>query len=131
MNSEERNQLREISRRPLGSVWSYWPFVLPVLLVIVGVGVQIALLSYFRHHFGDFDIVVRKGNKTESLWDNQLVKEAVLTVSLSITVNFALVALLAWRAYKQAALLRAVARELGIDSPQPKQTVHPNERGNE
>ena len=104
--------------RPLGSIWGYWPFAFPVLLMVVGVAVQIALLRYFESRYGTFDVLIRHGTRTELLWDSQLVKEAVLTVSLSITVTFGLLAFLACRSHKQAVLLKAAAHELGIDKGQ-------------
>ncbi len=118
MTSEQRNQIHVMTRRPLGSIWGYWPFIFPVVLVVVGIAVQIALLSYFKTRFGDFDILIRKGTKVEILWDSQLVQEAVLTVSFSITVTFALLAFLARRSHEQAILLKAAATELGIENGQ-------------
>ncbi len=118
MTSEERNQIRGMTNRPPSSIWGYWPFVFPVLLVVVGVAVQIALLRYLGSRYGSFDILIRHGTRTELLWDSQLVKEAVLTVSLSITVTFGLLAFLAHRTHKQAILLKAAAQELGIENGQ-------------
>ncbi len=118
MTSEQRNQIRMMTRRPLGSVWSYWAFIFPVVLVVVGIAIQIALLSYFKSRFGEFDILIRHGKDVRLLWDSQLVQEAVLTVSFSITVTFGLLAFLARRSHKQAALLNAAARELGIEGGQ-------------
>jgi len=114
MTSEQRNQMELMTRRPLGSIWGYWPFVFPVVLVVVGVAIQIALLGYFKSNYGDFDILIRHGKDVRLLWDSELVKEAVLTVSFSVTVTFGLLALLAFRSHKQAALLNAAARDLGI-----------------
>jgi hypothetical protein len=118
MTSEERNQIRGMTSRPLGSIWGYWPFVFPALLVVVGVAVQIALLRYLESRYGSFDILIKHGTRTEVLWDSQLVKEAVLTVSLSITATFGLLVFLACRSHKQSVLLRAAAQELGIESGQ-------------
>jgi hypothetical protein len=119
MTSEQRNQIRDMTRRPVGSIWGDWLFVFPVVLVIVGIGVQVVLLRYFESRYGSFDILIRHGTKTGVLWDSQLVKEAVLTITLSITVTFALLAFLARRSHKQAVLLKAAANELGIESGQP------------
>jgi len=118
MTSEQRNQIRALTRQPVGSIWGYWPFVLPVLLVIIGIVVQVVLLRYFESRYGSFDILIRQGKKIEVLWEAQLVKEAVLTISLSITLTFALLAFLARRSYRQATLLRAAAGDLGIESGQ-------------
>jgi hypothetical protein len=107
-----------MTSRPPGSICGYWPFVIPVLLVVIGVAIQIALLRYLESRYGSFDILIRHGAKTELLWDSQLVKEAVLTVSLCITVTFGLLAVLAYRSHKQAVLLKAAARELGLENGQ-------------
>jgi hypothetical protein len=120
MTSEQRDQIRDMTRRPVGSVWGYWPFVFPVVLVIIGIGVQVVLLWYFESRYGVFDILIRKGTKMDMLWDSQLVKQAVLTVALCITVTFALLATLAHRSHKQAVLLKAAARELDIVNGQPE-----------
>jgi len=118
MTSEERKLIQEIASKPVGSLWGYWPFVLPVTVVVIGVAVQIALLSYFNARLGHIDILIRSGTKVELLWESQLVKEAVLTVSFSITGTFALLAFLAYRSHKQAILLKAAVRELGIEHDQ-------------
>jgi hypothetical protein len=118
MTSEERNQIRDLAKRPLGSIWGYWLFVFPVVLVVIGIGVQMALLRYFESRSGSLDILIRQGTNVELLWDGQLVKEAVLTVTLSITLTFALLAFLARRSYKQSALLKAAASELSIENGQ-------------
>ncbi|MDD5140451.1 MAG: hypothetical protein PHY43_09370 [Verrucomicrobiales bacterium] len=118
MTSQDRNQIREVAHKPLGSIWGYWPFVFPVLLVVIGIAVQIALLSYFKRHSSGFEICIRQGAKIEVLWDSQLVQEAVLVMSFSITITFALLAFLARQSYKQAALLKAAASELGIENGQ-------------
>ena len=118
MTSKQREQIRMMTRRPLGSVWGYWPFVFPVLLVVIGIAVQVALLSYFNSRLGEIDILIRHGKDVRLLWESQLVKEAVLTVSLSITLTFALLAFLARRSHQQATLLRAAASDLGIEAGQ-------------
>jgi hypothetical protein len=123
MTSEQRSQIRGMSRRPVGSIWGYWPFLFPVLIVIIGVAVQIALLVYLKGRVGDFDILIRHGGKVQVLWDSQLVRQAVLTVSFSITMTFGLLAFLAWRSHKQAMLLKAAASELGIEDSQPDGTA--------
>jgi hypothetical protein len=111
----------------VGSVWGYWPFVLPVVLVIVGIGVQVVLLRYFESRYGEFDVLIRHGAKTELLWDSQVVKEAVLTITLSITLTFALLAFLARRSYRQAALLNAAAKELGLENGQQTRCSEPGD----
>jgi hypothetical protein len=124
MTSEERDQIRAMTSRPPGSLWGYWPFIFPVLLVVIGIAVQIALLRYLESRFGSFDILIKHGTKTELLWDSQLVKEAVLTVSLSITVTFGLLAFLAYRSHKQAVLLKAAAQEIGVENGQQRSAAN-------
>ena len=96
-------------------IWGYWPFVLPVIFVIIGIVVQVALLGYFKQKVPGLEVCVRRGTNVEAMWDSQLVQECVLVVSLSITVTFALLAVLAGTAFKQVGLLRSAAKELGID----------------
>jgi hypothetical protein len=115
MTAQEQKQIQEAIRTSPRTIWGYWPFVLPVIVVIIGVAVQIALLSYFKKQASGLEVCVRLGTKIEVLWDSQLVKEATLTVSLSITATFGLLAFLARQAFKQMGLLRTAAKDLGID----------------
>lgn len=115
MTSEERNQIRLMTNRPLGSIWSYWPFVLPVILVVLGVAIHVAVLWYLKHRYGDIDILIRHGKDVRLLWDSQLVQQAVLTTTFSIIFTFAFLAFLAYRLHKQTALLKAAAKDLGIE----------------
>jgi hypothetical protein len=119
-----KNQLREIvSKRPR-SIWSYWGFVLPVILVIIGIGAQVALLAYFKHQHPELEICLRQGTKIQLMWDSDLVKKAVLTVSRSIALTFALLAFLARISFKQMQVLILVAKELGIEeTPSAKKTM--------
>jgi hypothetical protein len=115
MTGIERNQIQDTIRRSPDSIWGYWPFLLPVICVLVGIGVQIALLTYFKTQSPSFEVCIRSGKRVEVMWDSQLVQEAVLVVSLSITTTFALLAFLARQLFKQVSLLKAAARELSID----------------
>jgi hypothetical protein len=115
MTNEDRNQIRTVASRPLGSVWGYWPFVSPVVFVVIGIAVQTALLAYFKTHLSGFEVCIRHNGKVDVLWDNELVQEAVLVVSGSITITFVLLAFLARESYKQTVLLKAAAKDLGIE----------------
>ncbi len=133
MTSQEKNLLQDIARKPLGSIWGYWAFAFPVLIVIIGIAVQAFLLAYFKQHSTGFEVCIRQGDKVDVLWDSQLVQQAVLTVSLSITATFGLLAFLARQSYKQIGLLKSAARELGIENGQPPAAPHggpATQRGN-
>ncbi len=127
MTGQERNQIQETIRKSPRTIWGYWPFVFPILLVILGAAIQIALLRYFMKQVPGLEICIRHGARVETLWDSQLVKEAVLTVSFSITLTFALLAFLAHQAFKQVSLLRAAAKDLGMDEVQQNRPKNKNQ----
>jgi len=115
MTDNDENQIREVISISPGSIWGYWPFIFPVLMVLVGAAFQVALLIYFENKVPGLEVWLKHGDKFDRLWDSQLVKLMVLTVSLSITVTFGLIAFLARRAFKQVRLLKIAAAELQID----------------
>lgn len=115
MTCEQTVQIRNLIRKSPRTVWAYLPFVFPVLVVIVGVGANIALMLYFEKKSPDLQVLFKVGSKVEPVWDSQMIREVVLTTSLSITVTFILLAFLARVAFKQVGLLRAAAKDLGIE----------------
>jgi hypothetical protein len=119
MTGEQTVQIRTLIRKSPRTVWGYLPFVFPVLIVIVGVAVNIALVFYFEKKAPDMQVLFKLGSKVEPVWDSQMIRKAVLITSLSISVTFALLALLARIAFRQVGLLRAAAKDLGITDGQP------------
>ena len=115
MTEDDREQIRKAIRNSPKSIWGYAFFIAPVIVVIIGVVLQFILLAYFEKSRGvDLEVCIRHGKRVEQLWDNDLVKEAVLVVSGSITVTFGLLAFLAYQDFRQIKLLTKAAKELGI-----------------
>ncbi len=115
MTAEQRTQIQAAIRETPKSVWAYWPFLLPVLIVVVGVAVQIVLVAYFKSKIPDLEVLFKRGTRIEPVLDSQLIKEVVLVTSLSITVSFMMFTFLARQAFRYAILLKAVAKDVGID----------------
>lgn len=118
MTGEQTVQIRNLVRKSPRTIWGYLPFVFPVVIVIVGVAVNIALVFYFEKEAPDLQVLFKFGSKVEPVWDSQMIRKLVLMTSLSITVTFVLLALLARIAFKQVGLLRAAAKDLGIEDGQ-------------
>ena len=118
MTGEQTVQIRNLIRKSPRTVWAYLPFVFPVLIVIVGVAVNITLVIYFEKKAPDLQVLFKLGSKVEPVWDSQLIRKLVLMTSLSITVTFVLLAFLARLTFRQVVLLRAAARDLGIEDGQ-------------
>ena len=116
MTNEDQEKIRKLIRTTPKSLWGYLAFVAPVIVVIIGIAIQFILLAYFKNHFGDFEVCIRRGEQVERLWNNDLVKEVVLIVSLSTTATFGLLAWLASISFRQITLLRKAAKELGIEA---------------
>ena len=114
MTGEETVLIRSLIRKSPRSIWGYLPFVFPVVMVIVGVAVNIALMIYFEKKAPDLEVLFKLGSKVEPIWDSQLIRKVVLITSLSITVTFVLLAFLARIAFRQVGLLRAAAKDLRI-----------------
>ena len=115
MTAEQRTQIQAAIRNTPKTLWAYWPFLFPVLIVVVGVAVQIVLVVYFQSKMPEMEVLFRRGTTVEPVWNSQLVREAVLITSLSITVTFVLFILLARLAFRYATLLKTVAKDVGID----------------
>lgn len=118
MTGEETNQIRNAIRKSPRTIWGYWPFIVPVLIVIVGIAVIVALVAYWETRMPDLEVLFKRGAKVVPVWDSQLVREAVMTTAMSITGTFVLLAFLARIAFKQIGLLRAAAKDLGIEDSQ-------------
>ena len=118
MTGEQTVQIRTLIRKSPRTVWGYLPFVVPVLVVIAGVAVNIALVFYFEKKAPNMQVLFKLGSKVEPVWDRQMIRKVVLITSLSITATFALLALLARIAFRQVGLLRAAAKDLGITDGQ-------------
>ena len=114
MTGEETIQIRNLIRKSPRTIWGYWPFVFPVLIVVVGVLAQIVIFAYLRHKMPDFEVLLKRGAKVEPMWDSAWIQKAVAMITLSITVTFILLAFLARLAFRQVTLLKAAASDLGI-----------------
>lgn len=115
MTTEQRAQIQTAIRKTPKTVWAYWPFLIPVLAVVVGVAVQIMLIAYFKSKIPGLEVLFKRGTRIEPVWDSQLIREAVLATALSITGAFMLFIFLARLAFRYATLLKAVAKDAGID----------------
>ncbi len=115
MTSEQRALIQAAIRKTPRTSWAYWPFLLPVLILVVGVAANIVLIAYFKSKVPDLEVLFKHGTKIEPVWDSQLVREVVLVTSMSITVTFLLFIFLARLAFRYATLLKAVAKEAGLD----------------
>lgn len=118
MTGEETNQIRYLIHKSPRTIWGYWPFIIPVLIVIVGIAVNVALVTYWEMKMPDLEVLFKRGTWVEPVWDSQLVRRVILITSLSITWAFVLLACLARIAFRQVGLLRAAARDLGIEDGQ-------------
>ncbi len=118
MTGEETNQIRDLIRKSPRTTWGYWPFVFPILFLVVGVAIIVALVVYFERKAPDLQVLFKLGTKVEPVGDSQLIREAVMVTAMSIVVTFGLLAFLARTAFRQINLLRAAARDLGIEDGQ-------------
>lgn len=118
MTAEQTNQIRDVLRKSPRTIWGYWPFVFPMLVLIVCTGIIVALVMYFERKAPDLQVLFKSGTKVEPVWDSQLIRETVMITVLSITATFGLLAFLAWTVFKQVNLLRAAAKDLGIEDGQ-------------
>jgi hypothetical protein len=119
MTGEETTQIRTILRKAPRTVWGYWPFVFPVLFAVVGAAIVVGLVIYWETKMPDLEVLFRRGTKVAPIADSQSVREAVMLTAMSITITFVLLAFLARLAFRQVRLLRAAARDLGIEDGQP------------
>jgi hypothetical protein len=115
MTAEQRTQIQAAVRKTPKTIWAYWPFLLPVLVLLVGVVAQIVLVVYFKSKAPDLEVLFKRGTRIEPVWDSQLVQEAVLVTSLSVTATVMLFIFLARLAFRYATLLKAAAKDVGID----------------
>jgi len=95
MTSEQRNQIQAAVLKTPKTAWEYWPFLLPVILVVVGFVVVVALVFYFERKIPDLEVLFKHGKRTETVWDSQLLREAVMVTAMSITTTFLLFVYLA------------------------------------
>lgn len=116
MTSEQRAQIQAAIRKTPRTVWAYWPFLFPVLIVVIGVAIQIVLVAYFKSKVPDLEVLLKHGTRIETMWDSQLFRKMVLVTSMSITVTFLLFIYLARLAFRYATLLKAVAKDAGLDA---------------
>ena len=115
MTSEQRTQIQAIVRNTPKSAWEYWPFLLPVIVFVVGVLVVTALVVYFERKLPDLEVLFKSGKRVEPVWDSQLVREAVMVTAMSITITFLTFIYLARLAFRYATLLKTAAKDLGIN----------------
>jgi hypothetical protein len=118
MTGEELTRIRSLVRRTPPRLWAYLPFVFPVLIVLVGIAVNVGIVIYFEKKAPDLQVLFKLGSKVQPVWDSQLIRSVVEITALSITITFVLLAFLARIAFRQACLLRAAAKDLGIEGGQ-------------
>jgi hypothetical protein len=116
MNAEEKQQIQTAIREPSKTIWGYWPFLSPVIVIVIGIAIQVTLLAYFKYKIPDLEILIKNGSRIEPVYDSELVKRAVLTASFSIAVTGILFIYLARQSFRNLSLLKVAAKDLGIST---------------
>jgi len=129
MTGEQTVQLRDLIRKSPPKIWGYLPFIFPVLMVILGVAANIALVIYFQKKAPDLQVLFKHGSNIEPVWDSEMIQKVVLITVLAITTTFVLLAFLARIVFRQVGLLRAAAKDLGIEDGQQKDRADDDQRG--
>ncbi len=114
MNDEDVRRIRNGVTKGPKSVWGYLPFLIPALIVPIGVCLHAAMLWSFESRAFEVEVLLRQGDRVEVMFDSLLVTRLVLTASACFILSFVLLAMLAVGAVRQEALLRKAAQELGI-----------------
>jgi hypothetical protein len=70
MTGEQTVRIRNLIRKSPRTIWAYLPFVFPILIVIVGVAVNVALVIYFEKKAPDLQVLFKLGSKVEPVWDS-------------------------------------------------------------
>ena len=115
MSPDQRAQIQTVIRKTPKTIWAYWPFLLPIVIVVIGVAINVMLVVYFERKIPDLEVLFKDGNRIQPVWDSQLVCEAVMTTSMSITVTFLMFVYLARLSFRYATLLKATAKDIGLD----------------
>ncbi len=110
LTSEEKSQINDAIIKSPKSIWGYWVFILPVILVVIGV-ITHAILYYYFSSKVEIEVLVRSGNKIETLWDSDFVRRIVLTTSGCIILSFVWITISASHALRQNRLLKKVVEE--------------------
>lgn len=119
MTDLQSRQLQELAFKAPGSVWGYWPFALPSLIVVAGAIVHLVLMATLGR--GEtLELWIKLGDDLAPAWDSQLVRRFVLSTSVLVLSSFGLLAMLARTAHRQRLLLVALAEERGIGPPSPE-----------
>jgi hypothetical protein len=116
MTAEQREQIRAVVLKTPKSPWEYWPFLLPVILLVVGTMIIVGLMAFYERKIPDLEVLFKNGKTIVPVWDSQLIREAVMTAIMSVTVTFWLFIYLARTAFRYGSLLKMAAKDLGMDS---------------
>ena len=120
MAPDDARQLDRILHRSPRSMWGYLGFVLPLLLIVVGLGLNALLLQTLSGD-GALELLVRRDGRTTPLWDSELVRRAALTATLMVALTGALLAWLARDCLRQKHLLQRLVADGDLVPPGPGQ----------
>ena len=105
---DEKRRLTQLVQKTPSSRWSYWPFVFPLLVVVVVVGAVIHASLFVWLRSNDIEMWLHDGNHAEPVWESKLVRQLILSLSLCVIGAFGGLALLGELAYRQAQALRSL-----------------------
>lgn len=115
MTSEQKAQIQLAMRKAPKSVWGYWPFLVPTIMVIVGFAIQIVLVIYLKTKIPDLQVLFQHGKRIQPVGDSELVQRFVLVTGGAIVVNLLMFTQLARLTFRHVNLLKAAAKDLGIE----------------
>ena len=110
MNRQESEFLKKFVASAPASPWKYWPFAFPCLFAIVGFLIHLGILIWFKTK-ADISLLVQNGENITTFWDSRLTQSFVLTTSLLIVFNFALLAVLAALTLRQRQVIDRLISE--------------------
>ena len=110
MTPETRAQLRLALKKSPKSIWSYWGFALPFLIVALGILIHAVLIRHLDRT--GYEVLIRSEDKTETVWESALVRRLALVTSGCVVSGFALVTLVAIRTVRQCRLLARIEEEM-------------------
>ena len=110
MNRQESEVLKKFVASAPASPWKYWPFAFPCLFAIVGFLIHLGILIWFKTK-ADISLLVQNGENITTFWDSRLTQSFVLTTSLLIVFNFALLAVLAALTLRQRQVIDRLISE--------------------
>lgn len=118
MTPQETKHLERILTKTPKSLWGYMGFMLPMLIILIGVILNALMVWYFKTK-APIEIVALCDDKITPLWDNDLIRRVTLTTSMCIVATGALLALLGRECLRQKHLIQNIIRRMKEDDQQP------------